>query len=119
MAHRAVSPFLVLWTLAVVATTSAFCVFLAIRVESIELGYELGREHARIGRLREVRRILQLELASQRTPERVELVARSLLRMSEPTPERIFLAGPEPTVEEAEFEVAEPTPQGGYGRGTP
>ncbi len=95
-------PFLVLWTLAVAAATAAFCVHLAIRVQAIELGYELGRAHAHVGRLREVRRVLELESASHKTPERVDFVARSLLGMGEPTEDRIFSGGAMPTVEEAE-----------------
>jgi cell division protein FtsL len=93
-------PFLTLWTLAVVAATAAFVLYLGLRVRSVELGYELGRAHARVGRLREVKRVLELELASHKTPERVDLVARSLLGMSEPTPDRIFAAGPAPLDEE-------------------
>jgi cell division protein FtsL len=62
-------------------------------VRSVELGYELGRTHAHIARLREVKRVLELELASHKTPERVEFVARTLLGMSEPTPDRIVPAG--------------------------
>ena len=90
--------FLVGWILAIVATCAAFVLYLALRVRSIELGYELGRSHARVARLREVKRVLELELASHKTPERVDLVARTLLGMSEPTPERILAAGkpPEP-----------------------
>jgi cell division protein FtsL len=88
--------FLTLWTLAVLAATSAFVMYLALRVRSTELGYELGRTHAHVARLREVRRVLELELASHKTPERVDLVARSLLGMSEPSPDRILPAGPEP-----------------------
>jgi cell division protein FtsL len=95
-------PFLTLWVLAVLATTAAFTVHLAIRVKAVELGYELGREHANIGRLREVRRVLQLEVSSHKTPERVDFVARNLLGMSEPPKERIFPGGKLPTVEEAE-----------------
>lgn len=95
-------PFLTVWVLAVMATTAAFTVHLAIRVKAVELGYELGREHANIGRLREVRRVLQLEVASHRTPERVDFVARNLLGMSEPSKDRIFPGGRLPTVEEAE-----------------
>ena len=95
-------PFLTLWVLAVMATTAAFIVHLAIRVKAVELGYELGREHANIGRLREVRRVLQLEVSSHKTPERVDFVARQLLVMSEPPKERIFPGGKMPTVEEAE-----------------
>lgn len=88
--------FLVLWTLAVTAATAAFVLDLSLRVRSVELGYELGRTHAHIARLREVKRVLELELASHKTPERVEFVARTLLGMTEPTPDRILPAGPLP-----------------------
>ena len=94
------NPFVALWTLAVMASASAFILYLGIRVRAVELGYELGRAHARVARLREVKRVLELELASHRTSERVDLVARSLLGMSEPTPDRIWRAGPEPMVTE-------------------
>lgn len=95
------SPFLTLWTLAVLAATAAFVLYLGLRVRSVELGYELGRAHARVARLREVKRVLELELASHKTPERVDLVARSLLGMSEPTAERILPAGEQPVDEES------------------
>ncbi len=92
--------FLVLWTLAVLAATAAFVLYLGLRVRSVQLGYELGRSHAKVARLREVKRVMELELASHKTPERVELVARTLLGMKEPTPDRILSAGKEPTVDE-------------------
>jgi cell division protein FtsL len=88
--------FLVLWTLAVAAATTAFVTRLALRGRAVELGYELGKAHGRLGRLREVKRVLELELASYKTPERVELVARTLLGMAPPTVDRILPAGPEP-----------------------
>lgn len=91
--------FLTLWTLAVLAATSAFLLHLALRVRSVELGYELGQAHARVARLREVKRVLELELASHRTPERVDFVARTLLGMQEPSAERILPAGAQPEVE--------------------
>ena len=99
---RPSNPFLVLWTMAVLATTSAFVLHLTIRVKAVELGYELGRAQGQISRLREVRRVLELELASGKMPERVDMGARTLLGMSEPTADRIFPAGPLPTVEEQE-----------------
>jgi hypothetical protein len=68
----------------------------------VELGYELGRAHAHVQRLREVRHVLEVELGSQRTPERVDFVARTLLGMSEPTADRIRSAGPRPRVEPGE-----------------
>jgi hypothetical protein len=96
------APFLLLWSAAVVAATAAFIVHLSIRVEAFELGYELGRDHAHTERLREVRRVLELEVASHKTPERVDFVARQLFSMSEPSIDRIFAAGDMPTVEQAE-----------------
>lgn len=98
--------FLLLWTLAVAAATAAFVLHLGLRVRSVELGYELGRSHARVQRLREVRHVLEVELGSQRTPERVDFVARTLLGMSEPTPDRIRSAGARPRVEEPESNLA-------------
>jgi hypothetical protein len=93
--------FLFLWTLAVIAATAAFVLYLALRVKSVELGYELGRSHGRVARLREVKRVLELELSSHKTPERVDLVARSLLGMTEPTSDRILSAGKQPEVEQS------------------
>ena len=72
-------PFLVLWTLAVAATVAAFVVHLALRGRTVDLGYKLGRARAEQARLREVKRVLSLEAASYETPQRVEMVARTLL----------------------------------------
>jgi cell division protein FtsL len=110
---KARSPFLTLWTLAVLAATTAFVLYLGLRVRSVELGYELGRAHARVGRLREVKRVLELELASHKTPERVDLVARSLLGMSEPSPDRILPAGAQPQDDSAEVKLSAPTDEVG------
>ncbi len=99
--------FLVLWTLAAAAVTAAFCVRLAIRSRTIELGYELGRSYGHLERLREVKRVLELELMSQKTPERVGLVAHSLLGMTPPSPERILSAGANPLPVETEPEIVE------------
>lgn len=96
------TPFLVLWSLAVGAATTAFVVYLAMRVESIEMGYELGKSHGELSRLREVKRTLELELSSYKTPERVDFIARTLLGMRPPEPSRVRSAGSMPTVEEAE-----------------
>jgi cell division protein FtsL len=87
---RSVRPaFLPLWTLAVAATVSAFVVHLALRGRTVQLGYDLGRARQEQARLREVHRVLELEASSYKTPERVEIVARSLLGMEPPPPERI------------------------------
>ncbi len=86
--------FVALWTLATVATVCAFLVHLALRGRTVSLGYDLGRARSEQARLREVKRVLEVEAASYKTPERVEIVARTLLGMEPPTPERIVPMGP-------------------------
>ncbi len=86
--------FLTLWTLAMLATSSAFVVHLALRGRTVSLGYELGRARTEQARLREVKRVLQVEAASYKTPERVELVARTLLGMDPAPPERMLSLTP-------------------------
>ncbi|MFO0658558.1 MAG: cell division protein FtsL [Polyangiaceae bacterium] len=86
--HR---PFLVLWVVAVSAAVAAFVLHLALRNRTMQLGYELGKARAEQARMREVRRVLELEVASYQTPQRVEVVARTLLGMTPPSPDRIFV----------------------------
>ena len=99
---RPKSSFMPLWSMAVVASAAAFCVLLTLRVRAIELGYELGRVHGQLGRLREVRRVLELEVASYQTPERVDLVARTLLGMAPPGSDRMLRGRALPRVLDAE-----------------
>jgi cell division protein FtsL len=89
MTMAAERSFLPLWTLAIVATVSAFVLHLALRSKTMELGYELGRARQEQSRLREMKRVLSVEEASYKTPERVELVGRTLLGMEPAPPERI------------------------------
>ena len=83
-------PFLVLWTLAVIASSMAFIVHLALRSRTVALGYELGDKRHEQAQLREAKRVLSLEAASYQTPQRVELVARTLLGMSPPPSDRVI-----------------------------
>jgi cell division protein FtsL len=83
-------PFLALWTLAVIATVAAFVLHLGLRGRTVDLGYQLGRARADQARLREQKRVLSLEAASYETPQRVEMVARTLLGMNPPPPERVI-----------------------------
>ena len=87
MKHR---PFLALWTLAVLATVAAFVLHLGLRGRTVDLGYKLGRARAEQAHLREIKRVLSLEAASYETPQRVEMVARTLLGMNPPPPERVI-----------------------------
>ena len=108
-------PFLALWTVAVIATVAAFIVHLALRGRTVDLGYKLGRARAEQARLREVKRVLSLEAASYETPQRVEMVARTLLGMTPPPPERVIaLRGFSPSApsDEKADEPVEPAPAG-------
>ncbi|MEZ4437743.1 MAG: cell division protein FtsL [Polyangiaceae bacterium] len=82
--------FLLLWTLAVGACVTAFVVHLALRGRTVDIGFRLGKARAEQGRLREVKRVLELEAASYQTPKRVEMVARTLLAMTPPPPEKVI-----------------------------
>lgn len=89
MTLRRARVFLIHWTLAVTACALAFVVHLAMRGKTVALGYELGKARQEQARLREVKRVHELESASYKTPQRVEIVARSLLGMEPPSPDRI------------------------------
>jgi cell division protein FtsL len=106
MARRG-SSFLLLWTMAVAASTAAFCVLLTLRVRAIEMGYELGRMHGQLGRMREVRRVLELEVASYQTAERIDLVARTLFRMDQPESDRMLRGRTLPRVLDAGRQAVE------------
>lgn len=90
------------WTLAVLATVCAFVVHLAMRGRTVSLGYELGKVRSEQARLREVKRVLELEAASYKTPERVEMVTRTLLGMEPPAPDRIVTIGAKLPVAESD-----------------
>jgi cell division protein FtsL len=100
MTLRGARIFLLNWTLAVLAAVCAFVVHLAMRGKTVSLGYELGKARSEQARLREVKRVLELESASYKTPERVEMVARTLLGMEPPAPDRIVALGGRPADDE-------------------
>ena len=82
-------PYVLVFTLATVASVSAFVLHLGLRGRTVSVGYELGRARTEQARLREVKRVLEVESASYKTPERVEIVAHTLLGMQPPLPDRI------------------------------
>jgi cell division protein FtsL len=110
--------FLPLWTLAIVATVSAFVVHLALRGKKVQLGYELGRARQEQARLHEVKHVLELEAASNKTPERIEIVARTLLGMEPPPPDRIISIAALPRSED-DGRVPDSTIRRSHERGQP
>ncbi len=85
--------FLVLWSAAVIATSVALVAHLALRLETVRLGYEVGLARRDQSRLIEERRMLAIEAATLREPDRVEAVARGTLAMDVPPAERIVPVG--------------------------
>lgn len=81
--------FLALWTAAVIATATAFVAHLALRFETVRLGYEVGEAREEQRELIEKRRLLAIEAATLRQAARIEAVARGSLGMDVPEPERI------------------------------
>ena len=85
--------FLALWAAAVLATSAAFVAHLSLRLETVRLGYEVGQARREQRRLVEQRRLLSIEAATLREPERVEAVARGTLGMDVPDPSRVVSVG--------------------------
>lgn len=105
--------FLALWCLAVAASSTAFIVHLALRGKIVDVGFRLGKARAEQAHLREVKRVLELEATSYQTPKRVELVARTLLGMTPPPPEKVItvrLDGGGPSASGPAVAKKEPTP---------
>ena len=85
-----------IWAWTVAAMTAAFLYYLTVRVDNVQLGYELGRERTLERELTEQRRLLMLETAALRQPDRVELVARSTLGMDSPKSSAVIAIGAGP-----------------------
>ena len=73
--------FLALWTAAVLAVAISFIVHLTLRFETVRLGYDVGDARREQRSLIESRRLLSLESATLRQPDRVETVARGAFSM--------------------------------------
>jgi hypothetical protein len=82
-----------IWLLALAASVSALLVHLAIRGRVISAGYDLGKAYAEQEQLKEVRRVLDLEHAAQKSPDRIRTVARALRSMDPPAPEQVVVVG--------------------------
>jgi cell division protein FtsL len=82
-----------LLVLVLVLVTAAFLTHLYVRFEGVRLGYETNRARAARTRLLLERRELRLELASLKSPERVETEARERLGMEIPDHRRIVPVG--------------------------
>jgi cell division protein FtsL len=83
------SRFLALWTVAVLSTGAAFVAYLALRFETVRLGYTLDKENQENKRLAEHKRMLSLEVQTLRERQRVAAIAERSLGMAAPDKTRI------------------------------
>lgn len=85
--------FLSLWAAAVFATVVALLVHLTLRFETVRLGYEVDSARKEQRRLVEEKRLLAIEAATLRQPDRVRHVAREALHMDVPQADRVVPVG--------------------------
>jgi cell division protein FtsL len=83
------SRFLALWTVAVLASGAALVAYLALRFETVRLGYALDKENQAHKRLSEHKRLLSLEAQTLRERQRVAAIAERSLGMTVPDKTRI------------------------------
>ena len=86
--------FLILWSVAVLAAAAAFVAHLALRQNTVQLGYEVGQARRAQRSMIEQRRLLAIEAATLRQAERIETIARGRLEMDVPEPARVVPVGP-------------------------
>ena len=87
--------FVALWIAAICAACLAFIAHLTLRFETVRLGYDVDRARQEERRLVEQQRqrLLSIEAATLRAPERVETVARGALNMDIPNADRVVTLG--------------------------
>ncbi len=90
---KASASYLAIICLVVAIVTAAFVFHLYVRFEAVRLGYEMSQSRSERARLLIERRELRLELASLKSPQRVETEAREKLGMEMPDHHRIISIG--------------------------
>ncbi len=86
--------FLTLWIAAVGAAAAAFIAHLALRLETVKLGYDVGEARREQIHLVEMKRRLSLEAETLSDVTRVEAVAVGALRMHAPSADRVVSVRP-------------------------
>jgi cell division protein FtsL len=83
--------YLALWFVAVVATGAAFVSYLALRFETVRLGYELDETMREYKRLSELERLIALEAQTLRERRRITAIAERSLGMGSPELSRLVV----------------------------
>jgi cell division protein FtsL len=83
--------YLAWWVVAVMATGAAFVSYLALRFETVRLGYELDEASREHRRLAELQRLVALEAQTLRERQRVSAIAERSLGMASPDLARVVV----------------------------
>lgn len=83
--------YLALWVVAVVATGAAFVSYLALRFETVRLGYELDETTREYKRLSELKRLVALEAQTLRERQRVQAIAARSFGLAAPDHSRVVV----------------------------
>ena len=83
--------YLAWWIMAVLATGAAFVAYLALRFETVRLGYELDEATREHRRLAELQRLVALEVQTLRERQRVHAIAERSLGMASPDLARVVM----------------------------
>ena len=82
------------WAFLLALVTAGALAHVAVRMHSIQLAYDLGRERKTNTELEERRRRLNIEIGMLKDPGRIITIARDKLKMAPPDPARVVRLGP-------------------------
>ena len=85
--------FLAMWSVAIFAATVAFVTYLALRFETVRLGYSVDEANRTHKELEENVRLLSLEVQSLREHTRVSAIASQTLGMRVPGKDAVVPVG--------------------------
>jgi len=91
--NRISTAYIIFLLMVISISTGAFAYHLSIRFEGVRLGYETSKQRALQTKLLNERRELRLELATLKSPEKVEEDAREKLGMKAPDLSQIVTIG--------------------------
>jgi cell division protein FtsL len=82
------------WAFVLALVTAGALAHVAVRMQGIQIAYDLGRERRANTDLEEQRRRLNIEIGMLKDPDRVITIARDKLKMGPPDPARVVRLGP-------------------------
>lgn len=82
------------WAFLLVLVTVGALIHVGVRMHSIQIAYDLGRERRINTEIEEYRRKLNIEIGMLKDPGRIIAIARDQLHMAPPAPEAVVRLAP-------------------------